>query len=158
MSVIYKCEQLSKGLNHVFTGVYKYYLEGRISAETLREMIWNAFEAGMGIDPCVPDYKLVFDYARGCLCGNCLSVIEKGQSLYSVLDLSSDFPARERIMYCSTPALVTDRLCEKCFDDVLEAYCGLDGVGDIERKHIKRSVPSMKWKSTGKFGKDSIPG
>ena len=153
MSEVQECNSFGMGVEYVLTEVFKSYFAGEMSEEALRWIIYNTLDSFEG-RTCTPNIKVAFRYARGCVCGNCLNVVEKGQPLYSVLDLSSDFLLRDRIMQWSTPTLVTDRLCDGCFDKVLTAYCGEEGVGERERKYIKRSVSRRKWKSTGMFGKE----
>ncbi len=152
MCEVQQCDALGLGIEYVLIEIYKGYFNGSISEKAMRSIIWNTLD-GFGDGKCSPNPKVTFGYARTCMCGNCLAIVEKGKPLYSVLDLSSDVLQREGIMQWSNPTLVTDRLCEDCFDKVLENYCG-EKVGDRERKYIKRSIAPGKWKSTGEFGKE----
>ena len=140
------CHDIGRGMNSVVRVTIGLYDAGRIDKDATAQIIRAC---ARGVNWCDGNKSEAVDYIRRCRCGRCLKMVPKGEKLYSIWDVSFDVPKRYEID--RDFKLLSDGLCEECFDIVLNEHCGDVGAGERERKHIEEHQKPEDYISTGQY-------
>lgn len=138
------CHNIGKGLNSVTRVVIEEYDSGNINLEGAKRIL---NECARAVNWCDGNVYEATDYIRRCRCGNCLKMVEKGEKLYSVWDVSKDVSNPDEITEHYT--LASDGLCEECFDKILNEYCDNPDAAARERERIESYNDAKYYTSDG---------
>ena len=140
------CHDIGRGMNSVAKVVIGLYDENKFDRNTARILLAACRN---GVHWCDGNEDEAIASLRGCRCGKCLSVIKQGDKMFSVWDVSDDVPRRYQVLDSVIPALASDRLCESCFDEVMDDHCGIAGAGEREKKYIIEQYAEESYTSKG---------
>ena len=129
------CHSIGAGMNAVVEEVIKMYDASEISKDATLKIIAKLRK---GVHWCDGNEYEAVESIRECRCGRCLKVMEQGERLYSVWEVSHEVPDKYGILDNKWEVLASDGLCEDCFDIVLDRHAGCVGVGKKERQYINR--------------------
>ena len=138
------CHDIGRGMNSVVRTTVMLMENGKVSKEAARTIIGCCRNSVYWCDG--NEYEAI-EYIRNCMCGRCMSLIQKGKKLYSVYDVSSDVPNSDDLM----DNIASDRLCEECFDIVINEHCKDDTAGERERRYIEATYAPKDYISTGEY-------
>ena len=140
------CHNIGRGMDSVARVVISLYDEGKFDKDTARRLLVACRE---GVNWCDGNTDEAIASIRSCRCGRCLAKIVKGEKLFSVWDVSDEVKKAYDILDTVTPPLAADRLCEVCFDEVIDGYCGISGAGEREKKYIMEGYDERDYISEG---------
>lgn len=142
------CHDIGRGMNSVVKVIIDNYQEKKFDAETARELIAACRK---GVYWCDGNQDEAIKSIRRCICGKCMQTIRKGEYLFSIWNVSYDVPDRYGIIDGGEVELASDGLCEKCFDEVINAHCENPEAGARERKYIIEHLGRGDYLSTGEI-------
>ena len=140
------CHDIGRGMNSVVRVTMGLYDTGKIDKESAHKII---YACARGVYWCDGNEGEATEYIRNCVCGKCMNKISKGDKLYSIYDVSPDVPNRFHID--DNYELVTSRLCEECFDVLINEHCGDELAGQRERQYIVEHCKPEKYLSSGQY-------
>lgn len=138
------CHDIGRGMNSVVRTTVSLMDEGKISKEAAKTIISCCKQS---VNWCDGNEGEAIDYISGCMCGRCMKLVPEGEKLYSVYDVSRDFPD----YYHLDDYLATDGLCEDCFDIVFKERTGDDTAGETQRHYIEEHNDPEEYTSTGEY-------
>ena len=138
------CHDIGRGMNSVVRTTITLMEQEKISKSAAKTIIACCAES---VNWCDGNPYEATAYISKCLCGNCMNRIPAGKKLYSVYDLSGEVSNRYKIAYL----LANDRLCDECFDTVVNNYCNDHEAGARERKYIEEHCKPEEYTSTGEY-------
>lgn len=145
------CHDIGRGMNNVVRVTMRLMDEGKISKEAAKVIVQCCAKSVYWCDG--NEYEAT-DYIRRCICGKCMTLVPKGEKLYSIWRIKDPFkrvPAIARQF-----DLATGSLCEACFDSIFNKYYGDDTAGERERQFIEaHSNNSDEYLSTGEYQEDN---
>lgn len=127
------CHDIGRGMNSVVNVVVDLYDKKKIEKEVAKTLIMACRK---GVHWCDGNEYEATESIRRCRCGKCLEVVPEGNYLFSVWDVSNEVPDKYKILDDKSTMLASDGLCEKCFDEVINAYCQDSTAGAREREYI----------------------
>lgn len=140
------CHDIGRGMNSVVKVVIGLYDEGKFDRDTARVLFAACRK---GVHWCDGNESEAIASLRGCRCGKCLSVIKKGDKMFSVWNVSYEVDKSYQILDSVIPPLASDRLCESCFDEVIDNHCSFSGAGEREKKYIMEQYDEEDYISEG---------
>ncbi len=138
------CHDIGRGMNSVVRTTVTLMDEGKISKEAAKTIISCCAKS---VNWCDGNEGEAIDYISKCMCGRCMKIVPEGGKLYSVYDVSRDFPD----YYHLDDYLATNGLCEECFDIYLEERSGDKTAGEKQRKYIEEHCRPEDYTSTGEY-------
>ena len=138
------CHDIGRGMNSVVRTTITLFYEGKIPLEAARSIILSCKH---GVHWCDGNEGEAVSYITGCICGKCMKKVKKGEKLYNIYSVSNDVPDR----YDWPRDFVTHRLCEECFDIVLNEKSGDNAAGPRERAYIEKTEDPADYTSTGEY-------
>ena len=140
------CHDIGRGMNSVVKVTMELYDSGKIDKESAQKIIYACMR---GVHWCDGNEGEATEYIGNCVCGKCMKKIPKGDKLYSIFDVSPDVPNRFHID--DNYELVTSRLCEECFDVLINKHCGDEHAGQRERQYIAEHCQPEEYLSSGQY-------
>ena len=138
------CHNIGLGLNNVVRTTVKLMDEGKVSKSAAKKIIICCAKSVYWCDG--HEYEAT-DYIYNCMCGNCMNVIPEGEKLYRVFEAPLSTSEKEKLW----SQLVVPRLCNNCFDKVINDLLGDETVGQKCRKYIEENCNPEDHASTGEY-------
>lgn len=140
------CHDIGRGMNQVSKEVMTLYDAGEINFKAAKKLL---LVTGWAVNWCDGNQGEAHTYYSRCTCGSCLKRVEKGQKLYSIYHISNEVKNYWNID--RKYELVGDRLCQECFDRILNDYCKDPAAGERERKYIESHYQPEEYVSEGEY-------
>lgn len=138
------CHDIGRGMNSVVKTTITLMDSGKLSKDVAKEII---ISCAKGVGWCDGNESEAIDYIRKCMCGRCMKLIPKGEKLYSLYHVSFHIP----YLYHLNEPLASPRLCEECFDIVLNELNQDENAGKRERAYIESKYKTDDYTSTGEY-------
>ena len=127
------CHDIGRGMNEVVKTTITLYDKGEISKEAAKKLLATC---GSAVWWCDGNPDEAIDYIRKCRCGKCLKMVPKEEKLYSTWEFPYE-SYQERIRVQNELHLVSEGLCESCFDEVMAKYC--DDIKAVKRWYVEKN-------------------
>lgn len=130
------CHDIGRGMNAVVRRTITLYDRKEIALEPAKKIIASCAKAVYWCDG--NEYEAV-DFISHCRCGKCLKLIPKGEKLYSIWDVTVPKQSSRDHWIFETKnklELVTDGMCEECFDHYIPEVCD----SDLDLEAMKRKI------------------
>lgn len=145
------CHDIGRGMNSVVKVVIELLDSKCLDSDVAKAII---VACRKGVHWCDGNEDEAIESIRRCRCGNCMKVVDKGDFLFSVWNASPivlDL-ARKRgidVLDYRSDHLASDGLCLKCFDEVINEFCGDEQAGPNERAYIMQHRCEDEYLSEG---------
>ncbi len=138
------CHDIGRGMNEVVKTTIELYDAKGIDLKAAKRIIATC---AVAVNWCDGNSYEALAYISQCRCGKCLEMIPEGGKLYSVWNVSKN--VRNPYDIDEKAGLATDRLCEKCFDEVISMYCSDPNAGKREMEYIESHYEKKEYTSEG---------